>query len=119
MSSPPKQKRVSSKYTYEERKVLQAFKKEYRSQPNKAERANMFRSRILPAISNYWKDNGNAPVDEKDLSQRVKVYFKIFPTFRIIFIFFTVRNLGHGLATTGDRSLRMKAATRLGFGTQS
>jgi hypothetical protein len=73
--SPQKQKRVPSIYTYEERKVLQPFKKDYRSQPNKQERANMYRTTILPAISNYWKDNGNPPADEADLGERVKVFF--------------------------------------------
>jgi hypothetical protein len=78
--SPQKQKKVSSVYTYEERKVLQPFKKDYRSQPNKLERANMFRATILPAISNYWKDNGNPPVNEADLSERVKVFYQFYST---------------------------------------
>jgi hypothetical protein len=111
-SSLQKQKRISSKYTYEERKVLHPFKKEYRSQPNKPERAKMFRETILPAICNYWRDNGNDPVNEGDLSGRVKVFRKSLPHPRY-FLYFLVQKLGAWLTNNWRPNLTQESTTKL------
>lgn len=63
-------------YTKEERKVLDEFKEEYQLQTTRHLRAQVFRSKILVGIYNYWKDNGMVPqTDEESLNRIMVVIF--------------------------------------------
>ena len=57
-------------YTVEEQKVIDKFKTEYRMQMSRQHWANIFQSKILPAIYNYWADIGNT-LENKDQSQPI------------------------------------------------
>jgi hypothetical protein len=60
-------------YSLEERQVLNEFKIEYKMQTSRPLRAIIFRSKILPAIYNYWTDNGMVQEPEENSRLRIKV----------------------------------------------
>ncbi|KAF8812020.1 hypothetical protein BYT27DRAFT_7013364, partial [Phlegmacium glaucopus] len=57
----------------EERKVMGPYKESFRTQTTKAGHLQILRTDILPAIFNYWVNNGNTPKDDNDSRLCVKV----------------------------------------------
>jgi hypothetical protein len=57
---------------------MEKYKHEYRSQPTRKLRAQVFRSKILVDIFNYWDCTNNAPKDENDSNERIKVLLFIY-----------------------------------------
>jgi hypothetical protein len=76
--------RKDCKYTAEERKVIDLYKEEFRSETTKAGRVLILRSKILPAIFNYWVQNGTPPKDEDDSRQCARVTFHIICKYALI-----------------------------------
>ncbi|KAF8814119.1 hypothetical protein BYT27DRAFT_7250340 [Phlegmacium glaucopus] len=74
MSQPmnDRQHRKDCKYTAEERKVMGPYKESFRTQTTKAGHLQILRTDILPAIFNYWVNNGNTPKDDNDSRLCVK-----------------------------------------------
>ncbi len=72
---PQKQrkKRIDCQYTAAERQVMEKYKHEYRSQPTRKLRAQVFRSKILVDMFNHWHCNNDAPKDAGDSNERIKV----------------------------------------------
>jgi hypothetical protein len=68
-----RQYRKESKYTIQERKIIEPYKDAFRSQESKAGRLQILKCDILPAIFNYWVSIERAPVDEEDSRIRAKV----------------------------------------------
>jgi hypothetical protein len=68
-----KKARKDCQYTAEERKVLHKFKEEYRSQVTSDARGHVFRSKILPAIFNYWSNDGLVAIPDDKVGEQVKV----------------------------------------------
>lgn len=68
-----RRKKLDCLYTPEERKVLEEFKVEYRSHVNRQLRAQTFRSKILPALYEYWKEIDNLPQSVEESENCVKV----------------------------------------------
>jgi hypothetical protein len=64
--------RKESKYTREERAVIGKFKKEYRRLTTREGRADLFQTKILPAIFNYW-DIHEIDVNGEVGDNRIKV----------------------------------------------
>jgi hypothetical protein len=71
-----KKTRISTAaYSTEERKVLDQFKEEFQLQTSRQLRAQVFRSKILVAIYNYWKDNSMVPQSDEESLNRILVCF--------------------------------------------
>jgi hypothetical protein len=68
-----RQYRKGSTYTSEERKIIEPYKVAFRSQESKANRLQILKCDILPAIFNYWVSIGRAPMDEEESRLRAKV----------------------------------------------
>lgn len=66
-------KLLNCSYSVEERKVFNVYKIEYRSQISSPGRKQIFRSKILPAIFNHWRDVGRIPETDKESAERIKV----------------------------------------------
>jgi hypothetical protein len=60
-------------YSVQERQVIGQFKEEYRSQPDSERRAMIFREKVLPAIYNYWTDEGKTAISLGEKERRGKV----------------------------------------------
>ena len=71
-----RQYRKESKYTVEERKIIDPYKDAFRSQESKAGRLQILKCDILPAIFNYWVSIGRAPMDEEESCIRAKVNYE-------------------------------------------
>ena len=61
-------------YSIEERKILDVFKEEYQLQTTRHLRAQVFRSKILVGIYNYWKDNNMLPHNDEESLDRILVF---------------------------------------------
>lgn len=68
-----RQYRKGSRYTVEERKIIEPYKVAFRTQDSKAGRVQILRSNILPAIFNYWVSVDKAPKDDEESRARAKV----------------------------------------------
>jgi hypothetical protein len=73
-----RQVRKDSKYSTEERKVIEPYKDAFRSEQTVAGRLQILRNDILPAMFNYWQIIGKAPENEDESRQRAKVKFQLF-----------------------------------------
>jgi hypothetical protein len=73
LSVNARQPRKGCSYTPDERKVLNIYKEEYRIQTTSKCRGNIFRTKILPAIFNYWTDDGAVPITRDEEANRVEV----------------------------------------------
>ena len=60
-------------YTTEEHIVINVFREEYRSQINSEQRGPMFKSKILPAIFDYWAQDGPNSISSEVVEEHVKV----------------------------------------------
>jgi hypothetical protein len=69
------EKTIECTYTLEERKVINPYKMDYRSQTTSALRKQIFRTKILPTIFNYWRDNGRSPENDEVSAGRIKVRY--------------------------------------------
>jgi hypothetical protein len=73
MASKVRKPRKNCLYSVEERIVIQPFKDEYRSQTLAERRGHIFRSKILPAIFDYWAKDGPGSMNSDEVESRVKV----------------------------------------------
>jgi hypothetical protein len=73
-----RQYRKESRYTIEERKIIEPYKDAFRSQESKASRLQILKCDILPAIFNYWVSIERAPMDEEESRIRAKVMYQAF-----------------------------------------
>jgi hypothetical protein len=69
----PRKPRKDCFYSLEERKILDAFKDEYRTKTTTEQRGEMFRSRILTAMWTYWAEGGPGSVPSEELTERSQV----------------------------------------------
>jgi hypothetical protein len=67
------EKVVDSIYSEGERQTLRPHKKDYIIQTTRSGRKQIFRSRILPDIFQYWREIGNIPKSSKESAARIKV----------------------------------------------
>ena len=65
--------RKDALYSREEMIILNKHKEEYRQQTSQELRANVFRTKILVDIGNYWIDNCTLPNTDEETVQRTKV----------------------------------------------
>jgi hypothetical protein len=65
--------RAACQYTPAERNVIRVHKEEYRSQPTRALRVVIFKTKILPDIFNYWTNDGALSFSPDDIKQCVHV----------------------------------------------
>lgn len=65
-------------YSKEERKVLEKHKEEYKSQTTRHQRAQVFRSKILVDIYNFWKDNSMLPDNDEESLNRILVVISFY-----------------------------------------
>ena len=65
-----------SRYTVEERKIIEPYKDAFRSQESKAGRLQILKCDILPAIFNYWVSIERAPMDEEESRMHAKVNYQ-------------------------------------------
>jgi hypothetical protein len=75
-NSGRRQYRKGSRYTVEERKIIEPYKDAFRSQQSKAGRLQILKCDILPAIFNYWVSIERAPMDEEESRLRAKVNYQ-------------------------------------------
>jgi hypothetical protein len=68
-----RQYRKGSRYTVDERKIIEPYKVAFRSQQSKAGRLQILKGDILPAMFNYWASIRRAPVDHEESRIRAKV----------------------------------------------
>jgi hypothetical protein len=101
-----RRKAANSTYPISDRKSIEPYKNEYRSQTNRALRGQIFRTKILPAIYNHWRADEREPTSDLESAARIKVLrFSTINKFDYITMF---RNSPHGLRTTGDPWLLKK-----------
>jgi hypothetical protein len=65
--------RKDSKYSAEERKIIEPYKDAFRSERTVGGRLQILRNNILPAMFNYWERIGNSPKDQDESRLRAKV----------------------------------------------
>ena len=67
--------RKDSRYSTDEKKVLEKYKHEYRKTTTPEERYDLLRNRILVDIFNYWYEKGEVTpeIGEIALSERIRV----------------------------------------------
>ena len=65
--------RKDALYGREELQVINKYKEEYRQQTTRELRANVFKTKILVDLFNFWLDQGRAPATEEDSVNRMKV----------------------------------------------
>src|ERR1700721_904722 len=68
-----RRKAADSTYPLDDRKAIQPYKTDYRSQTNRALHGQIFRTKILPAIYNHWRANGREPTSDLESAGRIKV----------------------------------------------
>jgi hypothetical protein len=68
-----RQYRKGSRYTGEERKIIEPYKDAFRSQESKAARLQILKTDILPAMFNYWASIEMTPMDAEESCTRAKV----------------------------------------------
>jgi hypothetical protein len=76
MSNPPpkaRQSRKDSCYSRDEMKIIGRYQKEYREQTTRELRGNVFKTKILVDLFNYWLQQGRAPATEEDSATQMKV----------------------------------------------
>lgn len=69
--------RKDAYYTREEIQVINTHKEEYRQQTTRELRSNVFKTKILVDLFNFWLDQGTAPGDEEESTNRIKVGYTI------------------------------------------
>ncbi len=65
--------RKDSRYNREEMKVISKYKQEYREQTTRELRGNVFKSKILVDLFNFWLEQDQLPTTEEDSATRMKV----------------------------------------------
>jgi hypothetical protein len=65
--------RKDALYGRSELQVMNKHKEEYRQQTTRELRANVFKTKILVDLFNFWLEQGRAPVTEEDSVNRMKV----------------------------------------------
>jgi hypothetical protein len=65
--------RKDALYGREELGVINKYKEEYRQQTTRELRANVFKTKILVDLFNFWLEQGRAPATEEDSINRMKV----------------------------------------------
>ena len=69
----PKKPRANCTYKGVERAVLDAFREEYKSEVDGKARRQIYTTKVLPAIFNFWTDNGTRGLSEKERAERIRV----------------------------------------------
>jgi hypothetical protein len=69
----PRKPRKDAFYTREEIQVINIHKEEYKIQTTRELRGHIFKAKILVDLFNFWVDQGNAPEDEEESTNRIKV----------------------------------------------
>lgn len=64
-------------YTREEIQVINTHKEEYKQQTTRELRGHIFKTKILVDLFNFWLSQGNAPEDEEESTNRIKVGYTI------------------------------------------
>jgi hypothetical protein len=77
MQKPPRKPRSDSKYTAVEYEQIRPFKDSYMKATTRSARIFIFKSRILPAMFNYWKRNGKNPRDAAEGTRWTKVSIRL------------------------------------------
>lgn len=67
--------RKESIYTVDERRILKAYKEEYRQLSSAEERASLFKSKILVDVFNHWASRGKAPGNDLESAEAIKVSY--------------------------------------------
>jgi len=65
--------RKDALYRRDELEVLNKYKEEYRQQTTRELRANVFKTKILVDLFNFWLEKGRAPATEEESIIRMKV----------------------------------------------
>lgn len=68
-----KQPRKDALYSREELSVINVHKEEYRQQTTRELRAEVFKTKILLDLFNFWLSKGRAPVGEEESRKCMKV----------------------------------------------
>src|ERR1700676_2129466 len=68
-----RQYRKGSRYTGEERKIIEPYKDAFRSQESKAARLQILKTDTLPAMFNYWASIEMTPMDAEESCTCAKV----------------------------------------------
>jgi hypothetical protein len=69
----PFEKSIDASYSPKERELFKTFKASYIRLTNSPARKQFFRSQMLPVIFNFWKNNGNPPIDTDESAARIQV----------------------------------------------
>ncbi|KAF8802332.1 hypothetical protein BYT27DRAFT_7112774, partial [Phlegmacium glaucopus] len=69
-SPKARQPRKQGLYTPVEKEIFGKFKEEYRSSSTRELRGQLMREKILPAIFNYWNDQGIGPMNDEEWKSR-------------------------------------------------
>jgi hypothetical protein len=111
----PRAPRKKSRYSQEEKLVLEKYKHAYRKTTNADERYDLLRNRLLVDIFNYWFEKGEVTpaIGEKALSEKIRVRcVNIYITVKLR-LFFNDRNLVFGSETIGALIIKAKAYFRM------
>lgn len=74
MPNPKTRKpRGDAHYTREEILVINKYKEEYKEQTTRELRANIFKTKILVDLFNFWLEKGIGPKNEEESADRMKV----------------------------------------------
>ncbi len=65
--------RKDAYYTREEIRVINIHKEEYKQQTTRELRGHIFKTKILVDLFNLWVEQGNAPDNEEESTNRIKV----------------------------------------------
>ena len=57
----------------EEIQIINTHKEEYKQQMTQELRGHIFKTKILVNLFNFWLEQGNAPEDEEESTNRIKV----------------------------------------------
>ena len=73
---PARGPRAKSRYSKDEKRVLQQYKDRYKKATTTDERNDLLRNYILVDIFNFWYDQGSVTTDisEGDFAARIKVH---------------------------------------------
>ena len=71
--SPHRKSRKNCKYNADELKEIMPFKESFVTATTIPERVLILRSKILPAMFNYWAANGKEPRDQEESQTWAKV----------------------------------------------
>jgi hypothetical protein len=68
-----RQPRKDALYTRQEMQIIGKYKEEYRQLTTRELRANLFKTKILVDLYNYWLQIGKVPENESESTARMKV----------------------------------------------